>query len=161
MFKKSLVPCERLATCSQVLQLFASGFLVVLGPLVCFERFALKFSSVFRAVCSLCSQHFFFSERFAPSCQSPSFFRLVCSLFSSSRVSFERFASCFLISLISVGGLLPVLNCSGLWRAVCLFFSPLRAVCSIASKPLCSLWFSKSLVSFERFGPCSEILCLS
>ena len=119
---------------------------------------------VFRAVCSFCSDFF---ERFAPLSAPLEQFALFFKLFSRTLVSFEGFApgSQFAQSLSS--GLLLVLKFSNLIGAV-------RSWCSQVFLPLssglylvlefsslfraaCSL-FSNSLLSFERFAPCSQFL---
>ena len=66
---------------------------------------------------------------------------------------FRAVCSLSLASLVSLGGLLPVLNSSSLFEAVRFFLCPVLAVCSMFSFLL-----SNSLVFFERVSPCFEIL---
>ena len=99
-------------------------------------RLVLKCSSLFRAFGSVFSNALVPFEQFAPCSQIP------WSL-SSGRLLVLKFSTIFL-------GLLLVFNFSTLFRAVCsLSHSAFRAVCAL---------FSNSLVSFERFAPCSPIL---
>ena len=141
-FSNFRVSFGRLANCSQLLQLFAGGLLLVLKSLVSFERFAPRSQAFycFRAACFLCFQMFFLF--FGAICsflpQSPSCIRLVCALFANSLVTFERFDPCSQILHFLCSGGLFVLKLS----------SPFRAICSL---------FLNSVVSVERVVPCSEI----
>ena len=101
----------------------------------------LKLSSLFEAVCSLCSHFFWFLFRAV--CvffrKLASFFRLVCSLFLVSVGSFEWFALCSQNLKSFSSGLLLVLKFSSHFRAAGLFTN-------------------KTLVPFERFARCSQTL---
>ena len=141
-------------------------------PLSLVSLLALKFSSLFGAVCSLCSQVFsigllpyikFF--KFVP-CSL--FFRVACSLFWKTLDLFERFAPGSEIALSFSSHLLLVLRfpvsferfapCSQIfifYRAVCAFFS--KSLVVFERFAPCSL-SSNSLVSFRRFAPCSQFL---
>ena len=93
-FPNFLVPFERFAPCSQLLYSFSSAMLLWL-----------KFSSPFRAVCSLFTNSLdSFFERFAP-------------VFSKSQVPFGRFAQCFQALTLSL-----VLKFCSLFQAVCSLF---------------------------------------
>ena len=170
LFSKSLL-FFGFALCFQILYSLSSGLPPVRKipySLSSSLRLVLKFSSLFRAVCSLFSISLLSFERFAPCShipqsrssslrlvvelylvsverfapfvlKFPGLFRAVCTLFSNSLVSFERCAPCSQTLYSLSSGLLPILEFPSLFRAVCALFS-------------------HSLISFERFAPCSQIL---
>ena len=157
MFSMFLVLFEQFAPVFTNSLVSLDGLLLVLA-------FFLKLPCWFQAFCSVFLQ---ISSLFPLVCYfftSHSRFRAVCSLFFNSLVSFawfvlcsfssglhrflsfplvlfERFAFCSLILFALWGGLLLVLEFSSFFRAVCSLFS------------------SKSLISFERFAPCVQIFC--
>ena len=141
LFSKSLVSLERFAPC---VSLFHTGLLLVL-----------KYPSLFRAVCSLFSHSLVSFER----CVFLSFSS--CLLFRL-KISILFRAVCSLsLSFLSLS--LFVLKTSSLFGAVrsCLQF--ILCLCSglllllVFSERVCSSC-SSSLVSLERFAPCSARL---
>ena len=111
----------------------------------------LKFSGLFRAVCSLFSNSPVLFQSFAP-----------CSFFLSPLVSlersnylvpFQRFAPCSRILQSLSSGSLLFLKCSSIFCLVCSLFS-LKILQSLSSDFLLVLKFS---ISF-RAAPCSQIL---
>ena len=123
MFSYCLVPFEPFAPCSYILGLFLwGGFLLVL-----------KFSSLFRAVCSLFSNSSPFRAVGSRVFKLPNAFGAVCSLFLGSVVSFGLRAVFFQSALCAPSGLL-------------LFAQIFKSV------------FCNCLVSFEWLAPCSRIL---
>ena len=146
-------------------------------------RLVLKFSRLFRAVCSLFSNSLLSFERFLlPVLKFPSPLRAIDPLFTNSLVSFERIVPCSQNLYCLSNGVFPVLKlpspvsferfapCSqilyNLLGAVCALFSISWSLSNslLLVPKLSSLFravcfkFSNSLVPFEPFARCSYTL---